>query len=315
MNHTQLFPILLAGVATILVVAIGLLVMFYAKRNSTDVDYDEQLEELLMDDDAPEETKITLITKWNNYWSKLFKTAGIARYNEENSNAGRDVAFGLAFAAVFLSVLMQNIFAGPGIVLGVTVGGVILIKNLSNKKIEDLNYQLPGFIFALKANLQTATSNEQAMQKVIRGMPSPLYDDLKVLENVLLSGAPFAEGLEALSRKTASKDLKFLAACMIQADSSGANLVQQLDEIQKVLEARKKVEDEIKKAVKAASPAIWLSTAAIPGVLLFSYFFDPQSHNFWFSSLISWVVLLIVAVLYVASLVLVRKQVEKIKNM
>lgn len=319
LSYDTVFPYALAAIITALFVVLGILVRQLIQRNNNTVNYDEQLKELMSSefDDENENlgsTKITWVLKWNRYWGRLFKEAGITRYNDKNNTAGRDVLLIGAVIAVIVSLAVQNIIVGP-IATAVFIFVVsFIMKQRINKKSDKLNEQLPGFIFALKAQIQASSTNERAMLKVIDAMPSPLYDDLKIVRNKLLASSPFKEALEELSRKTSSRDLQFLAACMIQATTSGSNLEQQLDSIQRVLDSRRKVSSEINKAVKAAQPAMWVSTIAIPFLFIASYLQSATAREFWFNDPISYLVLIAVLALYGASMWMVKSQIDKIKN-
>ena len=311
------FPYIVAAVMTILIVLLIVVVRLIVKRATQTVDYEAQLKDL-MSDDEEEGTKIktslTIWDKWNRYWANLVKEAGLSRYNETPKHAGRDVAVVIVIAAIVFSVIIKNVFLGIGVAVAIPFAISFVVRQQINKKSTALNLQLPGFIFALKAQIQASETNERAMLKVVDAMPSPLYEDLRIVKNKLNASSSFKEALEELSRKTSSKDLKFLAACMIQATTSGANLEHQLDSIQAVLEARRKVDDEINQAVQSATPAMWIASLAIPGVFLASVILDSSAREFWLTQPIAWVILAVVAVLYGVSMFLVRSQVEKIKN-
>lgn len=311
-----MFPYFVAAGVTTLFLLLGVLIWMSVRNRFEKNDYEDQLGKLLEDDDVEKKVKVGPIQKWNRHWGKILKGAGFEKYkNEETSSAGRDV-FALVIAiAIVVAVLTQNIFAGLGVsILLVAVSGM-LIKNVSNKNSEAISKQLPGFLFALKANIQASETNERAMLKVIDNMPSPLYEDLIVVKNKLLASGSFRESLEDLQAKTASSELKFLAACMIQAAASGANLENLIDSIQNILEQRRKVADEIDRAVKSSQPAIWLASGVLPALFLASYSLDVSSRDFWFVTALSWAALVGVAVLYVAGLLLVRREVAKIRNL
>lgn len=314
MNNATLFPYIVSGIITLLIMAIGTLTYFLIKKNAGTNDYKEQLQELLSDDLEVTTTKKGIVGKWSNYWGRLFKEAGIARYNDDDNTAGRDVFFVSIIFAIVLTLISQNAILGIGGTAVLLVIIVFALQSRNSKKADEINSQLPGFIFALKSQVQASTTNERAMLKVIDSMPSPLYDDLVIVKNRLLASSTFKEALEELSLRTTSSELKFLAACMIQAADSGANLEKQLVSIQKVLEDRRKVSYEIKQAVSAAAPAIWVSTIAIPVIFFASYFMDANAREFWFVEPISYVVVGAAVILYIAGMWLTKRQVDAIKN-
>lgn len=320
MNFEQFIPVLISLVITAMIMLIGFLTFRMIKQGSEGTKYDDLLQELLEDEEAIVtenviHTKPTLSQKWNKHWNDVFRGSGLARYNDSENRAGNDMIAVSAAIVILGSVLTKTVIIGPILAGLVIFGSSFVLKTRANKKAEALNLQLPGFLFALKANIQASSTPERALLKVVDNMPSPLYDDLIVARNKILANASFKEALEELSRKTSSKDLQFLCACMIQASSSGANMEEQLVTIQRVIEARRKVADEIEKAVKTTQPAIWLSSFVIPGLFLASYFIDRSAQAFWFKDPFSWIALGVVIGLYLLGIFLVKKAVNKIRDL
>lgn len=102
---------------------------------------------------------------------------------------------------------------------------------------------------------------------------------------------------------------------MIQATASGSNLEGQITVIQKVLEDRRKVTDELNKAIRAATPAIWVASIVIPGVFVATMLLDDNARKFWFTSFASWVCLGVVLAFYTLGVWLSKKLVDNIKNL
>lgn len=311
----QTFPLIASLGLTVLLVTLGVLVYYYM-RSSKRLTYDDQLRDLLADENEEEpQTKVTPLGRWNAHWGKLFRGAGIARYGEDQGHAGRDATLIILAIFAISSILLSNPLTGLAITVVVTVAGTMVMRSLANRKSNALNYQLPGFISALKANIQASDTYERAMLKIVDSMPDPLHSDLVVVKNQLLTGSSFKEALEALSRKTSSRDLQFLTACLIQASESGAQMDGQLTNIQKVLEQRRKVSDEIARAVQSAAPAMVLASVIIPGLFLMTYIIDPGARAFWFVTPLSWAALAAILALYAGGMFMVKRLVDAIKNL
>jgi Flp pilus assembly protein TadB len=313
--NSGFFLYLIAGGFTLLIGIVAFVAYFSIRKNSTKLAYDQQLEDLLTDENDPNfEEKPTIAEKWNKYWATIAKESGMARYQDVENTAGRDVVIAAIISGVISGVLIKNGFAGlvVGLVLIVLASGIM--KNLSGRKAEAINAQLPGFLFALKANVQANETIDKAILKVIDGMPSPLFDELVVVKHRLLANSSFKEALEELSRKTASRDLKFLCSCMIQASSAGANIEAQITTIQKVLKARSEVSDALNKAIKSVSPSIWIASVVIPGVFVITYLTDPNSREFWFVVPFSWIALAAVGALWGLGIWMSKRLVDSIKN-
>ena len=314
-----IFPYLIALGGTGVIAAIGVIIYLIWRTSRNDDEYDSQLAELLSDDIESEfgnsSTSVTLWSRWCDDWGQTLRGAGVDRYSVDASTAGRDVAILLVTLGVVVGAISSSIILGVLASVAAGVGTSTLMRYRYNNKNEDLNLQIPGFLYSLKANIQAADTNERALLKIIPSIPSPLYDDLKVAESVLQSGDTFKEAMEAMSAKTTSRDLQFLCACMIQASASGSSMVSQIDSIQRVLESRRKVSDEINRSVKAVQPAIWLASVIIPTLFIGSYFSDSSAKEFWFVTPMSWAAIAMTAVLYVIGLIMTKRQVDKIRNM
>lgn len=312
------FLMMIAGGVTI-VIGFAVFMAWVAYQRAKDKTYEEQLADLLEDElniygeNAEKDTGI--LSKWSKYWDAQFKELGWARYNENPLKAGREVLIAVGAFALIGSVATMNFFIGPVIAVVLVFAASYIIKMITGKKAEKIGHQLPGFLFALKANIQANETPERAILKVIDAMPSPLYDDLVIVRNHILANSTFREALEDLSQKTASRDLKFLAACMIQATNSGANLEGQIVTIQKVLDQRQIITDEINKAAKSASPSMWAASIAIPATFIALFFGDANAQSFWFVNPISWALFALIIGLWIAGILLSRRLVTNIRNM
>jgi Flp pilus assembly protein TadB len=318
MSYQQFFPYVVALIVTVLLVAIGFLTYSLVKVRRDKQHHDNQLNELIGEYDEEEisaESKVTLLGRWNAYWGKTMREGGIKRYQDSDERAGTEVGLFAITIGIIVSVVFQNPIIGPAVAALALFLMSSRLKAVYRKNSEKIGIQLPGMLFALKANLQAAETSERAMLKVVDTMPSPLYEDLVVMRNRLLAGDAFRDALIELSAYTNSRELKFLCACMIQATNSGSSIQSQIDNILNVLKARQKINDEISRANKSISPATMLASFMIPGLFLFSYFIDSAARDFWFIDPISWIVLLVVGGLYAMGMGIVKKMVNKVKNM
>lgn len=309
--------LVLVGIAFAFTLLIAFVLVMWARamQNRGDKSYEQQLKDLLEDDIlGGEEKPDGLIDRWTRLWGELFDQMGWERYDDQPQKAGREVALGALVVAVLGSGVTLNLFIGPVLAVVLLFALYLVCKNIAVRKADAISDQLPGFLFALKANIQANETPERAVLKVINAMPSPLYDDLLIVRAHILSNSTFKEALEDLKLKTANRDLKFLASCMIQATASGANLEPQIETIQNVLEARREVSDEINKAARSASPAIWASSIAIPGAFIAIFFGDPNAASFWFVNPISWALLAVIAGLWGLGIFLSRRMVTSIRN-
>ena len=119
--------------AALLVGMLALVWYFNVQRRKGS--YERQLEELIEDhSEETEKARITPWSRWNEYWTRRFKGVGWARYNADNSHAGRDVLLFWVLVGLIAGLITRNIWAGVGIsvALLVLIGSVLRSKeNLS----------------------------------------------------------------------------------------------------------------------------------------------------------------------------------------
>lgn len=309
-----LLPLLVGLTLTTVLGVIGYFLYVAFKPSDGDLDYSEQMSVLLGEEVKKEESD-NIIKKWNRYWGRLLGESNIDRYElDDEVTAGREVLM------LFLGVFFVMLFLTKNPAFGALLVGVVwylitfYVNTASYKKIRAIDDQLSGLLFSIKSNLQSGQTNERALMGVVDSMPEPLRQEVSVGKSVLAANGRFSEALEAIAAGTASRDLKFLCACMIQASDSGSSMTAQLDNIQKVLESRREVANAIDTAIKAVSPALWLAGAVIPVMFLVSYFMDTAAKDFWFKTPLSWVGFFAVVVLYLAGLMLTKRQVDKVRN-
>lgn len=309
-----IMPVLVALLGTFLVGLIGYLV-YMALSPVEENDYIDQLKEIVDDGSADHKKKEGIASKWNNYWGKLLGESEIERYAlDDKEKAGREVI--MLFVGIFFvsMLLLRNPVLPLAIVAVAWYVIVFYVRSASVKRTRAIEDQLSGLLFSVKSNLQAGDTNEKALMGVVDAMPNPLKEELTIGRNILLASGTFKEALEAMSAGTSSNDLKFLCSCMIQAASSGASMTMQIDNIQKVLEERRRVSSEIDKAVKSVAPAMWLAGLVIPIMFVVSYFIDGAAQDFWFSTLMGWAGFGTVIALYVAGLIITKNQVDKVRN-
>lgn len=312
-----LFMILIAGGFTLVLGIVLVLALQALRKNSREASYERQLRDLIEDDefDGEPDSKLGIAHRWNRHWGKLFKEAGFSRYNDSDQKAGRAALVATIVIGLALSLVLRNpIFGLIGI--AVIVGGSSAVMGyLGERKAAAISNQLPGFLFALKANIDANETPDKAILKVIDSMPSPLRDDLEIVRGHILTNSSFREAMLDLSEKTSSADLKFLCACILQASKSGAHLSKQIVVIQKVLEDRKKISDELNRASKTAATPVRVTSVVLPVLFIAVISIDPNSADFWFQTPLSWGIFAVIVLIYLAGVFTTRQMLRNIKNL
>lgn len=259
-----------------------------------------------------EEADMPKAKTWSAYWYNLGQSAGIEQTSPNK--------MGTLAASVALGVWFLGSFGYPrdlaiGFVLGFAALFVfrMALKRKADKRLNDIDKQLPALLSGMRANLSANMTPQQAILSQVGEIPAPLGKELESLKGDLDLGDPLDTALQKMAQRVPSRELSFLIASMRIAISQGANLDELLRTLQGILTQRAGIRDKLATAVAQAQPAIYVTAAAIPGGLLFSYMSSEANRTFWFS-FIGLIVLAAIAVLYVLALIVTNKQIQKVKD-
>lgn len=300
--------------AALLVFLVGLGVWIVVRRVIDKRSYENQIDNIINDQVMDSSKSPGFMYRWNQYWLRRFKSAGIASYADDADRAGMITLIGL-FAGTAILYFILNNFLGAFVIAGscLWVFGSYMM-NQQHRRAARVDAQLPGFLAAIKANIQANQTPESAIMRVVDDMPRPLLDDVIVAKSRLQANSTFQEAMTEMGERTSSRDLKFLSSCMIQAVNSGASLEEQITVIQEVLVNRKAITDEINKAVAGNRPTLWASSFAIPAVFIITYVLG-DGQSFWFQSLLSWVLFFFIVAAYTIGVFTLNQMVNKLKSL
>lgn len=319
-NDTATLVYLIAGAFALALGGFAWYSVYVLRGRHREAVYDAQLEELI-DGFSDEEELLkadhgrNLAEKWDIHWKTIAKSSGVAAYAQRENNAPTHALILMVVTFLVATVLTVNPVVGILASAAVTVGLSFFLKQNHTRKTRAVNDHLPGFLFALKSNIEANQTPQRAILKIVDRMPPELRDDLIVVKQKILANSTFEDALKALIAKTNSSELKFLASCLIQASASGANIEPQIDTIQDILEQRREAANELDRAVKATLPSVWVGSFTIPLMFAFAYFTDPVARDFWLRDPLSYVALLIVVALYGIGMFITRKMVNNIRNL
>ena len=293
-------------------------VLFFYRKDHKRATYAEQVREIIgaTQDDA-ENGSNNLYGRWCEFWSTTLKASSMERYSGRTAKQiGSEMAV-ISLACVFvLSFLLWNIAAGIVITSCVLAFIVMLSKNTSNRKSEKIFNQLSGFMYAFRANIEARKTPQEAFIRIVDDLPEPLRSELVPVKQSILANRPFGDSLKDLMENSSSRDLRFLAACILQASASGGDIVGQLDTIQSILESRQLIKDEIHRGYKTAAPLVWVGSLLIPVCFIISVIVGMRfEQQFWFVNPISWPAFLVLALLYGTGLIYTRKSVSSLRKM
>lgn len=316
-NAQTLIAIGVCIAVTLLVILIGRLAVSYWNMHNEKLSIEDQLKEQMMPDyDDPRKNKSTLWFRWNKYWEKRLVNSGVNFMAADRENAGRMIIYiDLAAVALLTLIFKGSFMAALIIVISADIIMSFVLGFMADKKLERITRQLPAFVSALKSADESSNATTLTLLKAIATTPDELHDELKPVEDQLLAGGQLKPVLSSFVDTTSIDDLRFIMGCLMLVADTGVNLSKQLDIIQDTIESRIETSQALQQAVSKVMPTIWVSTIFIPLLFAFTWFMQPISRNFWFHSVLSWVLFLIIIALYLLGIWMAKHQVDLIKRL
>lgn len=251
-----------------------------------------------------------LIEKWNYYWGSKLKYAGLVDDKYTEHQIGSIIAFGLFVAYAVMTLLFQNY----GIGLVPIASFIMFAQQFINMKIDArekiFDEQIPAFLSILKSNIQANETPERALINAIENIDDPLFSELKIAKSLTETGS-FQSALSTLRRRTNNETLKFLTGCIELSSAVGANLEEQIEIIEEMLESKTRLKRKLQVAVSENTPLLLVSAFLIPGLFLFTYLSNQQMRDFWFKNLTSWIVFFLICIIYGSGVILADKMIKK----
>lgn len=314
-------PLLLSiGIA----LATGMIVVFggslfntYWNRYAEKLSVEKQLQEQMASDyEDPRKNKSTLWFKWNKYWEKRLINSGVNFMAANRENAGRMVIYmDLAAVAIFAVIFRGSLLASIIIVITADIIMSFVLGFMADKRLEKLTRQLPAFVSALKSADARSKDASTTLQMAIATTPDELHNELKPVEEQLQAGGQLKPVLTGFYDQTSIEDLRFTMGCIMLIADTGVDWSKQLDIIQDIIESRIETAQALQQAISKIMPTIWVSTIFIPLIFLFTWFMQPIARGFWFHSLLSWILFIIIIALYVLGIWMAKHQIDLIKKL
>lgn len=292
-------------------------IFIYSIRNSVkkqraEAKFDKQLAYSMNPEDAIEEKESWLTLKMQELPKSLIKS-GLVSNSSTVPEVQRKIMLGMGVLFTGTVFLAGNLFAGiiPAILgyMGLSIYSTMRINKVK-RLVEE---QIPGFVSTFKANIQASQHPQNAMINAIENTAKPLYDELAVPKAIMEAGE-FKPGIVALRKSTENETLRLISSCIELATASGANIENQIDTIEDIIQDRQMIERKKALGVNENKPLFIIAALFVPFSFVGSYFMSDMHRDFWFDSTLSWIILISVIVVMTISILATWKVIQSVEN-
>lgn len=251
-----------------------------------------------------------LIERWNFYWGRKVKDAGLV---DDEQMSDQQLGLLFLFIIVVIYGVMTLLFQNFGIGLIPIFSIITFTQQFFNSKIDKRNRifdeQIPAFLSILKSNIQASETPERALVNAIDNTEDPLFRELKIAKSLTETGS-FQVALNTLRKRTSNETLKFLCGCIELSSNVGSNLEDQIEVIEDMLDSNYRLKRKLQIAVSENTPLLIMSSVLIPGLFMFTYLANQQMRDFWFKNWISWAVFFLICLVYGGGIYLTDKVIK-----
>lgn len=202
-----------------------------------------------------------------------------------------NLVLALSFVLTFVASDNFGISLFPPILI--YAGLYFAAESKIRKRKQIMEEQIPAFVSTFKANIQANLHSKNAIMSAIDNTAYPLYGELEYPKAIMEAGS-FNSGIRYLRLNTKNDTLRQMASCIEIASDAGANLEEQIEVIEQIIEDKSEIERKKRIGVNENRPLMIASLLFIPGTLLAAFFMNEIHREFWFQSWLSWVVIVVI---------------------
>ena len=237
------------------------------------------------------EVKESRFAKATKKLPELMIKAEIVDKNKPIADLQRKMTLILALLFTMFTFFFRNPMGGFLITALIYMGIQSFALYRISKKRNIMNEQIPAFVSTFKANIQANQHAQNAMIRAIDSTASPLYDELAHAKSIMEAG-DFRPGIIALRRSTDNETLRQMASCIELASSSGSNIEPQIEIIEEIIKDKQIMERKKKLGVNENKPLFIVAGLFVPVSFIGSYIMSEMHREFWFKSILSWLILI-----------------------
>jgi len=222
-------------------------------------------------------------------------------------------------AATILSIILIFLLGFLGYAMvgfwGAIIGGAVgvfvpapIVRYLRRRRLDRLENQLVPGIQTLASGVRAGLNLVQSMQLVGRDGPTPLRQEFEHLLREYEYGLPLEGAMRNSAVRIGSGDFRLLFAALETHRERGGDLGQTLDRIAESIREIQRLESRVKTlTAQGRATARWLG--AMPPIVLVIFYFliDPEGVRLLVVDDIGNLVLLAIAVLWIAGFLWIRK--------
>ncbi len=241
-------------------------------------------------------------TEYVNRLQQVFKTM----HDQRDARRIAQLQLGACLGAALYGFYTEDIYP---VALMVVIAGVpwLMLRQRHQKRLEDIDNQLEGWLLALANGLKAAPSIGDAIEASVNMTQPPLRSELDVCVKEMRLGTPVDQAITNFTRRIQSTMVTAATTAILIGRQTGGDLSVVLERAAGTLREMKRLDGVVRaKTAEGRNQAYVL--AAMPFVLLgIIHSFDPTWFEPLLNSTLGYVVIAVAMVAWLCGIIWARK--------
>lgn len=222
---------------------------------------------------------------------------------------GRVIAVGQLIAVVLILVVVINVDVPFWwMLLVLTIAGPILqIEQMRRKRIEQIEFQIDGFMLALANALKAIPSISAAFQSVAPVIQPPIQQEVELAIKEMKVGSTLDQALLHMASRIGSRSVDSALSAILIGRQVGGNLPKVLETTAASLREMQRLEGVVRTKTAEGKAQLWVIGLLPFGFMLVLNYFTPGYFDPLKQSITGYMIAGIAGVMWVSALFLARK--------
>lgn len=303
-------------VALAIFVPFGILAL--AQTRKRELERKQQLDALMQRIGFPNSERETLQDAWEQQKEKRWFMWLSGKFKQAGIHERRDIVkvlliqAGLLFFSVFIAALKFSVLTDKMVLLLIMLPflptAYILIK--IHQRQTQLRKDFPEMLDAIVRSLHSGYGIDGAIAAVGEDMQGPLAQEMKEVNKQLTLGISMRDILREFQRRVSLPEAQFFVITLIIQRETGGQLSMILSELSKLMRRREHFQAKLKTLTAESRFTAWFIGGAPVLYVLYKYFFDRESMDFFLNDPLGFKLFVISLVLIVTGTIILKQMLK-----
>lgn len=184
------------------------------------------------------------------------------------------------------------------------------LRSQKAKRLALIEQQLPDAIDQLVSSVRAGLSLSHSIEETAGATPRPISEELLQIRNEEKAGLPLSDAIDGARRRIGGRGFPLVTAALMVSIERGGNLPEALDKISESLKEIWRLEQKLITASAESRKAVRVISWMPVFIALLVLLLQPDLASTLVTTVLGWIILALVAVLYTVGLLWLRKLIQ-----